>query len=121
MPGGGFPFRPIQAELRDLGFIPPLPPSVDASRMDRMHELWTGAGLQSIETTEIVPRRTFADFDEFWAASTITGSIRPTLAAMAPADIEQLKAKVRARLTVDAEGRVTHEARANAIKGRVPG
>jgi SAM-dependent methyltransferase len=121
MPGGGFPFHPIQAELRALGFIPPLPPSTDASRMDRMHELWTDAGIQSIETTRIVARRTFADFDEFWAVSTITGSIGPTIAAMAPADIEQLKARVRARLTVDAEGRVTHESRANAIKGRVPG
>jgi SAM-dependent methyltransferase len=120
MPGGGFPFHPIQAELRAMGVIPPLPPSVDASRIDKMQELWAGAGLQSVETREIVARRRFADFDEFWASSTITGSIRPTLAAMAPADVEQLKARVRARLTVDAAGRVTHEARANAIKGCVP-
>jgi SAM-dependent methyltransferase len=119
MQSGGFPFAPIQAEMRALGVMPPLPPSVDASRKDVLLELWTNAGLEAIETREIVPRRTFADFDEYWAASTITGSMRPTLAGMAPGDVEQLKARVRERLTADAQGRIIHEARANAIKGRV--
>jgi hypothetical protein len=32
-----------------------------------------------------------------------------------------LKDKVRARLTVDVGGRITYCARANAIKGKVPG
>ncbi len=121
MAGGGFPFHPIHAELDAMGVPPLRPPSVDASRADRMRELWTGAGLEAIETRQIVARRTFADLDDFWASSTATGSIRPLLAAMSTADIEQLKAKVRIRLTLDAQGRVTHEARANAIKGRVPG
>jgi len=31
-----------------------------------------------------------------------------------------LKARVRARLPVDATGRITYSARANAVKGRVP-
>jgi ubiquinone/menaquinone biosynthesis C-methylase UbiE len=120
MPGGGFPFHPIQAELRAMGVNPPLPPSADASRIDRMQDLWTEAGLQSIQTREIVARRSFTGFDEFWATSTITGSIHPTIAAMPPADVEQFKARVRARLTIDTQGRVFHEARANAIKGFVP-
>jgi hypothetical protein len=34
---------------------------------------------------------------------------------------DQLKERVRRRLGADAEGRVGHDARANAIKGRVPG
>ena len=120
MDSGGFPFHPIQAELRALGFLPPVPPSVDASRLEVLRALWNGAGLKAIETTEIVPRRTFADFEDFWGSSTVTGSIRPTLASMAPGDVEQLKVRVRARLAVDDQGRITHEARANAIKGRVP-
>jgi ubiquinone/menaquinone biosynthesis C-methylase UbiE len=120
MPGGGFPFHPIQVELRAIGAIPPLPPSVDASRMDIMQELWTKAGLEAIRSRQIVANRTFADFDDFWASSTLTGSIRPTIAAMPPADVERLKAKVRARLTTDAQGRVLHTARANAVMGRVP-
>jgi SAM-dependent methyltransferase len=120
MHSGGFPFAPIQAELRAIGVAQPLPPSVDASRMDALRELWTGAGLVDVETTEIVPRRAFADFDEFWAQSTITGSIRPTLATMSAAEVQQLKDRVRARMTQDSGGSVIHTARANAIKGRVP-
>jgi SAM-dependent methyltransferase len=120
MESGGFPFAPILAELRALGFVAPVPPSVDASRKDAMHALWTGAGLTDIEVREIAPRRTFANFDEFWAMSTGTGSIRPALAAMPPGDVASVKEKLRARLPADAEGRITYAARANAIKGRVP-
>lgn len=118
---GGFPFAPIREELRAMGLNPPQPPSISASRIATMRELWAGAGLQAIETTEIAISRDFADFDEYWAMSTLTGSTRPTLAAMAPDDVAQMKARVRARMTADAQGRITHAARANAIKGRVPG
>jgi SAM-dependent methyltransferase len=118
--GGGFPFDPIQAELRDMGLTPPLPPSVGASRIAAMRDLWAGAGLESVETREISVRRSFANFGEFWSTSTTSGSIRPTLAGMAPGDVEKLQAQVRARLSADATGPVTWRARANAIKGRVP-
>ena len=65
-------------------------------------------------------KETFADFDDFWTISLSASSAQPTLAAMAPNDIELLKARVRARLPVDATGRITYSARANAVKGRVP-
>jgi hypothetical protein len=67
-----------------------------------------------------VVERTFADFEDYWATSTITGSVHPPLDAMTPGDRAALKARVRARLPADTTGRVTHRARANAIKGRVP-
>ena len=118
--GGGFPFAPIQEELRAMGFNVPQPPSVGASRAEAMRDLWAGAGLEGVETREISVSRTFNDFDEFWATSTLTGSTRPTIAAMQPDEIEQLKGRVRARMKVDPQGRVTRAARANAIKGRVP-
>ena len=118
--GGGFPFAPIQDGLRSMGFDPPQPPSVGASRIEAMRELWADAGLQSIETREISVSRGFADFDEYWGVSATVGRTRPMLDAMQPAEIEQLKARVRARMTIDSQGRVTHTARANAIKGHVP-
>jgi SAM-dependent methyltransferase len=120
MDSGGFPFAPVLAELRALGFVPPVPPSVDASRKDAMHALWTNTGLTNIEVREIAPRRTFTDFDEFWTTSTGTGSVRPALAAMAPGDVERLKEKLRARLPTSADGRISYAARANAVKGCVP-
>ena len=37
------------------------------------------------------------------------------------AQVDELKARMRVRLPADAAGRITYGARANAIKGRVPG
>ena len=39
-------------------------------RMEALRELWTGAGLEAVETREITVQRTFADFDDFWTTST---------------------------------------------------
>ena len=64
MLGGGFPLEPIQAEMRAMGLKPVLPPSAGASRMDALRSLWTGAGLEAVETREITVQRTFADFDD---------------------------------------------------------
>jgi SAM-dependent methyltransferase len=118
--GGGFPPEPIQAEARAMGVAPILPPRSDASRMDVLRTLWTGAGLDAVETREIAVERTYADFDDFWTTSLLGASIRPMVAAMAPGDVERLKARVRARLPADAAGRIAYGARANAVRGRVP-
>lgn len=116
---GGFPFHPIWEELQAVGVAPPLPPSVEISRMAALRGLWMDTGLEAIETREIAVQRTFVDFDDFWASSTTVG-IAPVLAAMSAEGAAHLKARVRARLPADADGRVTYGARANAIKGRVP-
>jgi hypothetical protein len=87
--------------------------------MDALRDLWTGAGLASVETREITVQRSFADFDEYWTLSTGAGSIRPAVAAMPAGDVEQLRQRVRGRLPVDASGRIAYSARANAVKGRV--
>ena len=119
--GGGFPFEPIRAEMRANGFNPPEAPSVGASRVEAMRDLWAGAGLEAVETREITVSRNFTDFEDYWTQSTLTGSTRPLIATMQPEDIARVKSGVRARMTADAQGRITHTARANAIKGRVPG
>jgi hypothetical protein len=106
--------------MRAAGVVPPLPPSPDAAGLAELRDRWTSAGLQAIETREIVVERSFASFEEFWATSTITPSVRPTLDAMPSGDLARLKQRLRARLPADAAGRITHRARANAIKGRVP-
>jgi SAM-dependent methyltransferase len=118
--GGGFPFAPVQAELRARGVMPPLPPSVEASRIAALRALWSGAGLEAIETREITVQRSFADFDEYWAITSVASSVRPVVATMTPGEIEQLKAGLRTRVDQDEAGRITYGARANAIKGRVP-
>jgi ubiquinone/menaquinone biosynthesis C-methylase UbiE len=120
MPGGGFPFEPVQAEMRAMGIETAGPPQPDASRLTEMHRLWENAGLEAVETRDIPLRRTFASFDAYWDSSTNGASMRPILDAMAKGDIDRLKARVRARLGADGAGPATCPARANAIKGRKP-
>lgn len=119
MEGGGFPYQALHDEMRGMGVAVPTPPSPDASRIDAMRDLWTGANLDSVETREITVQRTFADFEDYW--TTIRGgpSVGPQLAAMASDDLALLKARMCARLPADSTGRVTYSARANAVKGRV--
>ena len=119
MLGGGFPLDPILVEMREMGLAPPRPPKIEASRIEMLRELWTGAGISSVEMREIRVHRTFADFDELWMANLKAPSLGPTVAAMESADVETLKRRVRARLPADPEGRITYGARAHAIKGHI--
>jgi len=121
MQGGGFPMYPILVEMRAMGVLPPRPPQVDASRMEVLRGLWADSGLEAMEAREITVYRTFPSFDDFWRIKMTAPTLGPTVEAMAPVDAEALKARVRARLPADADGRITYAARANAIKGRRPG
>jgi SAM-dependent methyltransferase len=120
MEGGGFPYQALHDEMRGLGVAVPTPPNPDASRIDAMRDLWTGAGLESVETREINVRRTFEGFDDYWKTVLGGPSVGRQLTAMASAELTLLKARMRARLPADAAGRITYSAQANAIRGRVP-
>jgi ubiquinone/menaquinone biosynthesis C-methylase UbiE len=114
---GGFSLEPILAEMRAMGLTPPSPPRMSASRMESLRDLWTGAGLEAVETREITVHRTFADFDDFWMISLTGSTVGPTIAALASGEAEKLKNRVRARLPADTGRHITYGARANAIKG----
>jgi len=81
----------------------------------------TEGTIAAVEVTEITVERRFADFEEFWGTATVTASQRALLASLSPGDLEQLEARVRTRMTSDVAGPFVHRARANALKGRVPG
>lgn len=121
MAGGGFPFEPIREEVRAMGFQPPAPPSAAVSRMDALREAWERAGLEAIETREITVQRTYSDFDEFWTKSIGTGGSRAMVSMLPPDVLAEVRRRVQAKLPVDMHGRITTSARANAVKGRVPG
>lgn len=120
MLGGGFPLDPILVEMNAMGLAPPRPPQMQASQMEMRHDLWTGAGIEGVETREITVRRAFADFDDFWMTNLKSPSIGATIPAMASGDVETLKSRVRARLAPDPDGRITYTARAHAILGHRP-
>jgi hypothetical protein len=87
--------------------------------MEVLRELWVGAGIQNVETREIVVERTFEDFEEFWTITTGV-SIGVQISEMSSSDQALLKKRVQARLPSDGVGRITYSAKANAIKGRLP-
>jgi SAM-dependent methyltransferase len=116
---GGFPFDPIWQEIRAAGGRPLLPPNPSAGGLEALCALWTAAGLEVVETREIAVERTFATFEDYWATSTITGGVRPSLEAMSVEKRNKVKAQVRAGMPTDPTGRVSWRARANAVKGRV--
>ncbi|ANW03908.1 class I SAM-dependent methyltransferase [Bradyrhizobium icense] len=120
MMGGGFPLDPVHIEMRAMGLAPPRPPRMDASRTEELRNLWSGAGLEAVETREITVQRTYASFDEFWTINLKAPSIAPILAAMPSADVDLLKSRIRARLPEAHDGRMTCDARAHAIRGRKP-
>lgn len=117
---GGFPMYPMQHELRDMGFTPILPPRADVSTIAAMGALWAGAGLTEIRTRQITVERSFDDFEDFWATMLIAIDMRDNTRGMREEAKDDLKARLRARMTPDAAGRVTYSSRANAIAGRVP-
>lgn len=121
IPGGGFPMDKLFEQLRANGITPSLPPHADAARTEALHALWSQAGLQDIQQRTFTVERTFADFEAFWESSTASGSILASLGDRSPAEIDDFKAGVRARMPApDAQGRLTTSARANAIIGRKP-
>ena len=119
MVGGGFPYEALRSEMRALGMTVPMAPSPGASQLDVMSSLWTGAGLNAVETTAITVHRTFVDFDNYWRTILGGPSVRPQLATIAAGDLALLQARMRTRLPADSAGRITYSARANAVKGWV--
>lgn len=118
--GGGFPYMTLQTELHALGATVPAPPSPDAARLEILRELWTGAGLEDVETREISVSRTFPSFEDYWNIILGGPRIVPALQPLSPEDRALLKERMRALLPPDADGQITSIACANAIKGRVP-
>lgn len=121
MPGGGFPYFPLQQSLRELGLFVPAPPSPEASRRDVLEALWREAGLVDVDTRVIEVERRYRDFDDYWTTVLGGPSVGPTLAAMPPAAVTALQARVKDKLATAADGSITCAARANAVKGRVAG
>lgn len=118
--GQGSPIDPLRAQLVELGIVPPSAPSGYASRSEALVELWRGAGLEDVQTTTITVQRRFVDFEDFWH-TTVNGSIlQPAIVRLGLSDLERLKSLTRSAMPVDRSGSLTYEARANAVKGRVP-
>jgi SAM-dependent methyltransferase len=118
---GGSPTQPLQSAIVLEGGYDVTPPSTWATRLDRLRGLWTQAGLRGVDSRVVTVQRTFDDFESFWSATSGAGRPKVSLASLGPEATERVKARVRATLSPDAAGRITYAAKANAIRGQVPG
>jgi len=118
-PDGGLPYGTLIAEMESMGVHVPVPPSVDASRADVMQNLWIAAGLDRVETRSITVRRTFENFEDFWATVQLGPAVSRRLASMSAGQLRQLEDRMRGLLQADASGHISYTARANAVQGRV--
>lgn len=120
MHGGGFPYAPVQAALREIGVDVPGPPSPGASRLDALRALWQGAGLVNVETRAITVRRAFDSFDDYWATVRLGPAFGRLLGAIPAGEVEGFRAALRGRLpAADEKERIVITATANAVRGRV--
>ena len=119
MGGGGFPYAPLHVEMRAREIAVPSAPSPDAARMDSLRHLWTTAGLDHVSVHEIVVERTFDSVDTYWTTVLGAASVGRQLRGLTPEMQSALKDRLRARLAVDAQGRVQCQGRANAVRGSV--
>ena len=52
----GYPGGPVQGEMRAMGYPHPMPPSVEASRLENLRALWTEVGLESTTSPRTLMR-----------------------------------------------------------------
>lgn len=118
--GGGFTMEPLRKALGEIGIPAPIP-GADVVQIENLDRLWNAAALADVSTRRIHITVTYADFEEFWTANTaIANSVSNAIAKLPPADVENLKDRVREMLPPNSDGQISYGACANAVKGNVP-
>jgi ubiquinone/menaquinone biosynthesis C-methylase UbiE len=116
----GIPLAPIGVAMKSLGMVLPNPPNVDTSRRQTMQAIWQQAGLTAIETELIRIEIAYSGFDDFWQSNSVpVGPSGKAIADLTPDGREKLKARLREQLPIAPDGRITYQAAANAVKGKV--
>lgn len=121
MTNGGFPYQAVRDTLEELGHTTPMPPSLDASRLEALEALWAAAGLERIETLQISVERRYTSFEELWAILLKGPSAGQILATLSQPDQDQVRERLQERWQARGGEPVTLRARANAIQGGVRG
>ena len=114
-PEDGHPMRLLNEALKSVGGPPRNRPGNQVRTIDSLVALFHGAGLTGIDSQAIDIAIEFEDFEDCWSSQ----SAMVTL-GMNAADTDRLKAALRKRVPADETGRIAYDARANAIRGRVP-
>jgi len=120
--GGGSIQQPIYDALTAMNVAVPASPLRKNSHIDAMARLFEGAGLAQVATRVIEIQVSFPNFDDYWSTQTaLANTAVQAMQRLSAADLARLKDDLRRRLPTDRDGRIAYAARANAVKGRVPG
>lgn len=116
------PFAPIEAGLRAVGAEVLQPPIVPEATPDGARAALRQAGFDRIEITAVEARRSFRDFDDYWAVQTLPISpAGKSIAALDEPKRAELRTVMRRLLPAAADGSVSYASRALAFKARKPG
>ena len=117
----GSPRQRLSDAVERIGFQVHHPAGYAYSHIDAMEGFFRSAGLADIESRVIEVDVTYADFNTYWIAQTeLVNDVVQKIREMSAAEVERLKADLRATLPKDKNGRIAYKASANAVKGRVP-
>lgn len=121
MAGRGYVQQPLVDALEAMGEEFPPSPGAEISRLEGLKELFDAAGLDDVSVCSIDVQPTYSNFDDFWASNTGLGNrYVQRVRQLSEEGVERLKDLLRESLPTDPDGRITHMAKANAVKGRVP-
>lgn len=119
LPMGGVPTSPFYRMLKRMGVDAAQPPSAEISARGPLEALWRGAGLDDVEVTEFRITVHFTDFEDFWQANTLpVGPQAARIKTLSPAQRDELRQRLKESLKFAADGSISYEAFANAVKGR---
>lgn len=121
IPGGGSPVHPLYLAIESMGAMPGRPPNPAASERDALQGFWKNACLESVETGVIRIPTIYTDFGDFWDSNVVPiGPQGKIIATMSLSAREELRARLRDRLSVSSNSSIVYESFANIVKGRVP-
>ena len=75
--------------------------------------------MDAIESRQFTVERKFKNIDEYWSITSLTPNIQHIIPLLTIAQIDEVKKLLQKRLSVGADGRISQNATANAIKGIV--
>jgi len=112
----GHPYRPLAEAIHSLGGTGTGRPGTRIRTIEGLVDLFTASGLTGVDAVPLELQLAFENFDDYWSAhqSSLYGDLSSS-------DVVRLKALLRERLPADEDGRIAYTARANAIRGKVPG
>jgi hypothetical protein len=108
--------------LTAMGIDVPAGSALKNTRVGELQKLFEQAGLEQVTTRTIEIEVSYQNFDDYWGSQTgFTNLIVQPIRKMSASDIARLQTYLRDHLATDHRGRIVYQARANAVKGRVPG